>query len=28
MVGIADISSPSDLYNLYKNTIGTGLGLP
>jgi hypothetical protein len=28
MVGIVDISSPSDLYNLYKNTIGTGLGLP
>jgi hypothetical protein len=28
MVGIVDISSPSDLYNLYKNTMGTGLGLP
>ena len=28
MVGIVDISSPSDLYNLYKTTLGTGLGLP
>jgi hypothetical protein len=28
MLGIVDISSPSDLFNLYKTTLGTGLGLP
>jgi len=28
MVGIVDISSPSDLYNLYKTTLGQGLSLP
>jgi len=28
MVGIVDISSPSNLYNLYKTTLGQGLSLP
>lgn len=28
MVTTADVSSPSSLYNLYKTTLGVGLGLP